>query len=99
MIITAKKILEEDLKRYHPEEREEFYKLHRPENIQVRKLLSKPVSMFAKKTICYTIRRAGNFQYAVKPANPPLLAAYKMKRLSFARETMTWDDLAPGHFL
>ena len=45
----VKKILEVDLNHYHPEGREEFYNLHRPENIQVRKLLSKPVSMFAKK--------------------------------------------------
>ena len=43
-----KKILEEDLKCYHPEKREEFCNLHRPENIQVRKLLSKPISTFAK---------------------------------------------------
>ena len=45
-----------------------------------------------KKNICNTIRRAGNFQYAVKLGKPPLLAAHKMQRLSFARETMTWDD-------
>ena len=45
-----------------------------------------------KKTNCNTIRRAGSFQYAVKLAKPPLLAAFKMQLLSFARETMTWDD-------
>ena len=51
MIISEKKILEEDLKRYHPEGREEFCNLHRSENIQVRKLLSKPVLLFPKKFI------------------------------------------------
>ena len=45
----AKKFLKVDLNRYHPEGREEFWNLHRPENIQVRKLLSKSVSMFSKK--------------------------------------------------
>ena len=34
-----------------------------------------------KKTMCNSIRCAGNFQYAVKLAKPQLLAAHKMQRL------------------
>ena len=87
-----KKILEEDLKVYHPEEREKFCNLHRPENIQVGKLLSKTGFNVCKKLFAILLERAGNFQYKVKLAKPPLCAAHKLQRLPFARETMTWDD-------
>ena len=57
----GKKNSGEDLKRYHPEGREEFCNLHIPENIQVRKLLSKPVSMFAKKLFATLLEGLGIF--------------------------------------
>ena len=45
-----------------------------------------------RKTICNTIRRAGNLQYASKLIKPPSLTLHEMQRLSFSRQTMFWDD-------
>ena len=54
-----------------------------------RKIIKQNRFQCLQKTICITNRRAGNFQYKVKLAKPPLCAAHKIQRLSFARETMT----------
>ena len=38
------------------------------------------------------LRRSGNLQYAAKLIKSPLFPYKKMQHLSFAGETMIWDD-------
>ena len=88
----AKEILEAGLKALSSREKRTVLRLASTGKYSSMKIIRQIDLNVSRKTICNTIRRAGNLQYASKLIKPPSLTLHEMQRLSFSRQTMFWDD-------